>query len=350
MINQLSGRRLIQVREAANGEPVYSIHRLLQQKIQLDMDNYGFADSFRRAFRLIRKRYPRAEPTQVPDPETWDVCGEYMPHIYSFQRVFEEVKDDLQITQLVDPKPVEIAELFYDAGFHVWARGTTGFDGLSFLDTAKGILEAIQMDPYDKLHADIGCMAGLLLLNLGCRSRVAGTRRLQRAAEIRKKIWMEHPESDNNDVMYRNSVTDYSLCLLNEHRFDEAGRLMTECLERYREWGSEEDNPFEYSKYYGNYSVVLMWEGRMKDAIRYVERCIQYTEKFSGKASMYYRRQFLLGCYLLQSADIQGALDKHLETLIARLALHGKHHEFTILSMYAVGATYHHLGDPNTAM
>jgi hypothetical protein len=92
-----------------------------------------------------------------------------------------------------------------------------------------------------------------------------------------------------------------------------------------------------------------MWEGKMKEAIQSIERCIELTKKFSGQMWQYYRRMFFLACILLQTGDFQAALDRHLEVLTARLELHGKHHENTIMSTYAVGAMYHHLGDLSTA-
>ncbi|KAH8881847.1 hypothetical protein GQ53DRAFT_886470 [Thozetella sp. PMI_491] len=335
MVERLSSRRLIRVSQSDDGEPIYSIHRILQQKIQLDMEDYDFADAFRKTFRLIRKRYPQAEPTQVPIPGAWEVCKNFMPHVYSFHRIYTE---NPQAAELSAPKPLDLAKLFYDAGFHVWAQQTTQYDGLAFLNTAEEILDRLETNPFHKLRADIHCITGLLLLMMGSSDREQATQRLKHALNIRENIWIDQPTFDN-DVMYRNAATDYSLCLLNQHKFKEAGEIMTDCYKRYKVWGSEVDNPFEYSKYYGNYSIVLMWKGQIAEAIDFIERCIQYTEKFSdGKSSQYWRRQFLLGCYLLQSGDLQGALDKHLETLDARLELVGKHHEATMLSMYAVGA------------
>lgn len=347
MINELSRRRLIGIKETGSGEPAYRIHRLLQQKVLEDMEDYAFADAFRKAFRLIRKKFPAADSQQVPNPKSWDACQEYIPHISTLCRIRN--KNAQLISELVrKPKPAELAELFYDAGFYVWARQTTAYDGLMFLETAENILDEIHMDPNAKIRADILCLTGLLLLNMGCVERVMGLRRLKDALEIREIIYAECPDH-NNEVLLSNAANDYSLCLLNEHRFEDAGKRIRECRERYLVWGSDSENPFENSKYYGNYSIVLMWKGEMKKAIEFQEMALRLTEQFSNRKGMYYRRLFMLACLHLQAGDIQGALDKHMETLTARLELHGKHHESTILSTYAVGAMYHHLGDLVTA-
>jgi hypothetical protein len=353
---------MVQVRVAEDGEPTYSIHRMLQHKILQDMEEYNFSDSYRKAFRLIRKQYPRSSPTQVPEPGAWDVCKKYMAHVSSFHRIFQK---NPHAANLKDPNPVEVAELFYDAGFHVWARqNKTGWDGLEFLETANDILDRLHLGAEDELRADIGSIWGLLLLNMGCVDRVKGMERLDHVRHIRKKIWkadssgkVEIRKADSSDkveisdseIKFSNAETDYSLCLLNQYDFEEAGNIMTSCYERYQKWGTEEENPFEYSKYWGNYSVVLMARGEIDKAISYVERCIRLTSEFTGKAAQYYRREFLLGCCLLQKGEIQQALDKHLATLNNRLEYFGKHHEATIQSMYAVSAMHHQLGDVVTA-
>ncbi|EFX01952.1 nb-arc and tpr domain containing protein [Grosmannia clavigera kw1407] len=335
MIKQLSGRRLIHVKRSGDDEPSYGIHRLLQKQIHLDMNDYSFADSFRKAFHLLRKRFPRADPAQIPRPATWVICEQYMRHVSSFHRTFMKNSHRTTIDKL---KTLELAELFYDAGFYVWSRQTTGYNGLDFLASAEAILNDNNFEADEMLRANIHCMTGLLLLNIGVMGRRKGTERLQEARRIRRIIFKKDP-TRQKDVMYRNATNDYALCLLNKHQFDEAGRLFRACFERYQVWGSEKDNPFEYSKYYGNYSVILMWQGKTQEAIDSMKRCMEYTEKFSGRKAQYYRRQFMLACLLLQHGDEQGALDMHLTTLKARLELHGKLHEFTMDSTYAVGHT-----------
>jgi tetratricopeptide (TPR) repeat protein len=345
MINELSGRRLLSDKKTSSDETAYTIHRLLQQKILLDMEDFGFADAFRKAFRLIRKRFPAADPQQVPNPHNWEECQEYLPHVSTFWGIYQQTAAS---ATLGDPTPLELAELFYDAGFYIWARQTPSYNGLSFLESAEKILDDIKMNPYAKIRADILCATGLLLLNLGCVERRQGLDRLKDAWEIRKQIFDQHQTHDN-DVLRQNAANDYSLCLLNEHQFDEAGAMIRGCREQYLVWGPESENPFENSKYYGNYSIVLMVMGEMDKAIESQQHAIMLTERFSGKKAMYYRRSFLLACILLQAGDVQAAVDKHLEVLNARLEIHGKHNEYTIASMYAVGAMYHHLGDAITA-
>jgi len=358
MIKQLKGRRLIQVKvDAATDQPfAYSMHRLLKEKILDEMEKYERGQAFRSAFRLIRKQYPQAESTQVPRVGTWPKCQELMPHVLSFHQVFTANMNQAlnDMARVSDPLPVELAQLFYDAGFYVWTRQSTSYDGVTFLQTADRILDGLDKEAHIKLRADIHCMVGLLLLLRSCADQARGTQRLKAARAARVRIFDADPTEENN-VLMQNAKADYSLCLMNEHLFDEAGEIWEECYKAYQARGPEKDHPFEYSKYRGQVSIILMWEGRFDEAIKSVRMCLAHTEKFGGKKTQYWRRVYLLGCVLLQAsvqdkAYRQAALEAHLDALTGRLETHGKNDQNTIQSMYAVGAMYHHLGDTSTAM
>jgi tetratricopeptide (TPR) repeat protein len=348
MIHELSGRRLVTVKQLPNSGEAYSIHRLLQQKVLLDMEDLGFVDAYRKAFRLIRKKFPRANPQQVPTPSSWPICSEYMRHVFTLHRVHCQ---NAPSAPMMDMDPADIAKLFYDAGFYIWSSQTNSYDGLSFLQTAAKILEDSGHDENSRIRADILCVHGLQLLNMGCVERAQGPKLLERALKIRKRLYEENKASRDDDVLHQNAANDYALCLLNKHEFDRAGEIIRSCRERYLYWGTEDSNPWENSKYYGNYSIVLMWKGELDMAITYQEKSLQLMEQsVAGRSTQYYRRAYMLGCYLLQKEDLEGALEKHLEVLTARLEMQGKHHAHTMMSMYAVGAMYHHLGKPNMAM
>lgn len=270
-----------------------------------------------------------------------------MPHISSLHRVYTKMAPSIL---MVDPAPREIADLFYDAGFYIWARGTTAYDCIPFLKTTERILDRIGVDANEKIRADILCLIGLQLLGSGCLERRRGLDLLKDAWEIRKVIYNGDPQYDN-DVLLQNAAIDYSIALLNEHEFRKAGSIIKQCRTRYLEWGPESKNPFENSKYYAHYCVVLMVEGKMAEAVKLAETAVDLTLEFSKteNTALYYERVFMLACILLQAGEYQKALDKHLEVLKARMEMYGKLHEFTIQSIYAVGGMYHQLGYLTTA-
>ncbi|KAK1750091.1 transcription activator GutR [Echria macrotheca] len=348
MIDQLQRQRLITVKEV-DGQIAYNIHRVLKSKIQNDMDDYGFADAFRKAFRLIRKAFPRTDATQVPVPEEMEICRRYMPHLDSFHKIFHERTSNHGLFPMGDTQPMQLAQLFYDAGFYVYGSAGTAYDGLPFMETAEKILDDINAPQDIKIRADIHSITGILNLYTSGPTRAKATERLKQAWDIRGKIWKEDPSLDN-DILYQNAANDYSLCLMNMYRFEETAKIIKGYFSRFQEWGPESENPFEYSKFYGNNSAVLLWEGKVEEAKWFIERSLALSEKFAGRKALYYRRRFWLACIMMQTDEVQTALEIHLEVLNARLELHGKLHENTIMSLYAVGAAFHELGELEKAI
>lgn len=342
MIDQLTGRKLISVKKLDDGSEVYSIHRLLQQKILADMTIPDFSEAFNRVFNLVRRKYPRSSTTQIPEPSKWADCGRYMPHVFSLHHLYKEighVKDT-----------VELAELFYDAGFHVWERDTTAYDGVGFLTSALKILDNLGVDRDAKLRADIHSIMGEFYSGRGAMWRAESVAEHTEALVIRQKAYDANPDDKITDVLLRNATNDLACCLLSQNRFEEAALAFQVCLKQYKIWGSEEDMPFEYQKYYSNNGLVQAWRGDYDEAIEGLRRSTELSRMHSTKTWHYCMNNFSLGCVLLQSGDIQGALDAHLETLKVRADLYGKHEAATIISSYAVGATYHQLGDPHSAL
>lgn len=349
MIRLLSGRKLIEVRVKEDGTESYRIHRLLQRKIVIDIGaQLKFDSAMRKATRLVRKRFPQSPAIQAPAPQNWRLCREYMPHVFSLLRAFKDAEDMFPGFE----KTREIADMFYDAGFYVWDRQATEHDGLAFLDTAESILDTLQTDPMSERRADIHCMSGLLRNTMGCQQRGESLSRLKLALSIRQHIYESTPVYNRiNDVLLQNAATDYGILLLNNYDFAQAEIIFEKCLERYRVWGSEEEIPFEYSKYYYNMGIVRMWQERIAEAIEFLQKSVDLAEAtFGGKEGQYWDNFFTLACVVRHSGDAQRALDMHLETLKAKLDQLGKHSKSTILSTYAVGGMYAHIGDLSTAM
>lgn len=85
-----------------------------------------------------------------------------------------------------------------------------------------------------------------------------------------------------------------------------------------------------------------MWQGNFQDAIRLCYRGVELFEQAVGHTWKVFLSQFILAYILLQSGDLQGALDLHLQIC-------GKYDFTTVSSCYAVGAMYHYLGDLSAA-
>ncbi|KAH6716153.1 P-loop containing nucleoside triphosphate hydrolase protein [Leptodontidium sp. MPI-SDFR-AT-0119] len=336
MVKNLSGRRLVTITDK-NGIQTLSIHRLLQLKIRRDLVRKGsvrFARVFDKAYCLVRKMYPPASPIQAPEPLKWRTCKMYLPHVLSLWHAFTSPSSPLK------PR-LELATLFYDAGFHAWEQQVNIADGIRYLETAEAMLNDMGVDEDAKLRADIHCILAISFESHGPRKDMAILHRRTEAMRIRTLIH-EADLSRESDVLLTNSRNDYGLSLLGSYHFDEAGRIFEACYERYCCWGSEEQIPFEYAKYYTNIARVKMWQGNFQDAIRLCYRGVELFEQAVGHTWKVFLSQFILAYILLQSGDLQGALDLHLQIC-------GKYDFTTVSSCYAVGAMYHYLGDLSAA-
>jgi tetratricopeptide (TPR) repeat protein len=347
MIRLLTGSKLIEVRVSEDGVESYRIHRLLQQKIQIDIAaQLKFDSAMRKATRLVRKRFPEAPAIQAPAPHNYRMCQEYMPHAFSLLRTYNDAQEHWPLFE----KTKELADLFYDAGFYVWDRQATEQDGLAFLDAAEAILDALNIDQFSERRADIHCMSGLLRNTMGCQQRDESLWRLKLALNIRQHAYDTYEYSRTRDVLLQNAATDYGILLLNKYDFVGAEAIFERCLERYRAWGTEEEIPFEYSKYYYNMGIVRMWQERVDESIAFLQRSVDLAEAAFGREGQYWDNLFMLACFIRHTGDAQKALDMHLQILKARLDQFGKHSKSTILSTYAVGVMYASIGDLPTAM
>jgi hypothetical protein len=176
MIAELTGRRLISAKEQG-GRQILSIHRLLQEKILHDLPEMRFTEVFGKAYCLVRKKYPSASPIQVPEPQKWPECKEYTPHVLSLRRAFKS-------TTFIESS-LDLAQLFYDAGFHVWERQTTAHEGVLFLETSEEVLDNIKFDRESKLRADIHSILSNLYDSIGTSKRAESLRRRNEALSIR---------------------------------------------------------------------------------------------------------------------------------------------------------------------
>ena len=333
MITELRRRRLITVRVQDN-EEVLSIHRSLQQKIlqDLDKDTQKREKVFSQAFSLIRKRFPSGSPIQVPEPEKWPACKEYLPHILNLQKVI------LDVLPSIVPS-AKLGQLLSDGGINLWERGMTN-EGLRLLRSAETILDKLDSDE-SQLRANIHIIIALLLQDDGITQFAESKERIWKALQIRK----DHANQTKleeytrvQDILLHNAWSDYGCVLLQYNRFEEAEQIFAQCLTKYHEWGSKEDIPYEYYKFNHHTSFCRLYQKDFPKAIELAEESIRCITLATGQSSATYKTKFDLACILLQSGDIQRSLDMHKEILESRLRQHGKFSFLTLNSYYAVGA------------
>ncbi|KAI1845653.1 hypothetical protein JX266_008264 [Neoarthrinium moseri] len=339
MGRSLSRRCLVDIEDN-----VYSIHRSLQLALRMALDHNPLTREmiFRHALRIVARASPGTNPLQIPNPKNWRQFEQSNPHALTMCQAF------LQSDPPIEPS-LQLAETLYYAGFHTWERWNyVTRDGTALLETAEKILDRLEYDIDGKLRADISCILSLLLDAVGLSNRTEAFERLRRVREIRK-IQLKRSQRlglcDNSEHLYYNSVNDFALSKLQHDDFHEAEKLFSECFDQYKRWGTEEEQPFEYAKYYHNMALVRMYQERYEEAIDLSKRGIEIKARHNGKDnSRYWWCQYDIACIMTQAGQLDAGLELHLEVLKNRQRICGALHGLTVQSIYSVGAMYHHLG------
>ena len=322
--------RLIQAKQI-DGEACLSLHRSLQRSIRetAAKDAVTTQKVFDQALILVRKVFPVSSPTQVPEPSSWREHQRLLPHVMSLQSAFVEAKSAIRGSK-------KFAGLLSDAGINQWARGFTR-DGLLLLTTAERVLDAVHNDVSSIMRAEINTMIALMHDNTGISTRAEGYRRRKVALDIRKESVenLSQVAQVEEQLLY-NAWLDYAISLLQYNKYQEAEPILSKCLEIYRQWGSSDEIPFEYAKYYHKMAFVRMYQERYEEALALGERGVQHMQK-TGNDALMLRFKFDLACIHLQKGDVERSLALHKEVLSKRIPVCGKINENTLQSYYAIG-------------
>jgi len=220
-------------------------------------------------------------------------------------------------------------------------------EGLDLLRSAESILKQLDCDEA-MLKANIHVIIALLLQDQGSVYFSESKERISKALEIREIFRRNTPKArytKNDDILLHNAKSDYGCVLLQYNKYQEAESIFKECLVKYREWGRDEEIPYEHAKYNHHMAFCQMVKGNMIDAVKLAERGVHFVTLATGKGASCNTWKFDMACVILQSGDLGRALQVHKEVLNARLEHHGKSSFLTLQSYYAVGAIHAYLND-----
>lgn len=328
MKSALLRRRLIQKKEAG-GEKCLSIHRELQRTVRetLSQDSNKENVAFNQAVTLVQKSFPEPSPIQVPEPEKWPQYKRLLPHVSSLRSVYVASKGRICGS-------IDFAKLLSAAGVNQWEQGITK-EGSELLCTAEEILESDSLDDSSVMRANIHCILGLMTDSIGITQRREGFDRRLKLLSIRQNFISESKScTRGEEILLYNAYTDLACSLIQYNDYKQVEPILKVCFAKYKEWGSEDDVPYEYAKYYRHIAVVRMYQERYDDAILLGKQAVYWMGK-SGNNNLSYRFKFDLACIIVQSGDLKLALEMHEEILSARIFNSGKNNELTLHSCYA---------------
>lgn len=328
---------LIKRRLVIESDRVFSMHRSLQRGLRenLSKDKSKQQTVFDQAVALVREVFPRGDGLQQPMPEKWSECQRLLPHLHALHDVYHAHKHSIKGS-------LDFAQLLLDAGMDQFERGIT-HEGLLLLNTAEVALDANSANASEEplvMKADIHAMIGIMYDDLGIEKRQEALWRRERALELRKRAFEQgNSKTRKDEILVYNSEMEYAISLLHYHRYAEAEPIIERCLTKFKEWGSEDDIPFEYAKYYNKIALVRMYQGRLDEAIPLAAKGVQLMEK-TGYTLFSGRFKFDMACIILQSGDSDRALRVHTEVYEQRLKVVGSTNQLSLHSMYAIGAIH----------
>lgn len=337
---------------------VYLIHRSLQLGLRAKLDENPEEREivFTKAMSIMHRISPKPNHLQIPTERFWPQFQIASPHVLTLCKAFNTAHPPIAGS-------LSLVELLYGAGFHIWETwNPRTHDGAYMLETAEKVLGTID-NSGGRLEADISCMLSFFDELVGPSRWPASLARRQEILQMRKAlIPPEHlhetdgesdtkPGTDAESVhLYFNAANDLGLAYLQNNMFEEAAELFELCFKRYKKWGSPDQHPFEYGKYYHNLAFVRAFQGRHDEAIGLIEQGARIKLKSDGETARYVWYQYDVACLMVQGGRLDDALQLHSSVLERREKLCGSAAEVTLQSLYTVGAMHYHLSNLEEAM
>ena len=345
VIRQLSKRELVARRLDIHKQSYLSMHRSLQWFLlhRLCRDEQKRNVSFNRALFLIRNLIPRKSPLELFSYQATTAFKKYLPQVLSLFDGAQKPEPPLGQT-------IEFVTLLSEAGTYMWENGYLK-DCRLVMERAEQILHRLGSSSLDWECADIHSTLGILCTSVGVSRRAEGLRRCREAAEVRKRIedgYAEVPLAVEVETVC--AWADLARAFLEDEQFDSAEKLMVKCKEHYEKWGTEEQEPWHWSRWYQHMAYIKMYRGEHVEAITWAYRATELQEKATGNgSSMTQIYRFALAHLIYHAGDYPQAL-KHFKTVYnSCVQLLGHYNHLTQTSHFAYGMLQWINGDPQEA-
>lgn len=329
IIRELRKRQLIR-REASTSDPYIATHRTVQWNVLLFLSkNYQHRwEVFQQAFRLVKDALPEDSPFVLPSPDKWPKFQKYGPHILSLRSHCLWPDPPIEL-------PVNFAEVLSDMGTFMWHAGKVP-EGEEALQTAANVLDDNKVEEDNPVRADVYNLLGIITSFDGVSERKRSMDLRYKAHNARKLEFEGIPQGKvtRDDEIKREIVnSDFAYALVQEEDFEQAAEIFEKTLQKYRQWGSEEEYPYQYSQYYQVMAVCLMAAGKPVESIGHITRCADLLVKASDiMHPMTQLMRFIAGFLTWHAGEQEKALEINESVLEARRKIIGEFSHFTLES------------------
>ncbi|KAL8838628.1 MAG: hypothetical protein Q9170_002074 [Blastenia crenularia] len=280
-----------------------------------------------------------------PEPELWAEFEKYVPQILNMRMhcVWPEPPVELSL---------EFAQVLSDMATFMWHAGLLA-EATDALQTAEHILDHHDVGNKNPLRSNIHEHIGIVASHKGVSQRDEAMSRRDKAIVARIACHDAIPKgriTREDEIRRWNVESDMAYGLLQTEDFVRSGEIIERCHEQYRKWGTPEEIPFDYLKYYHIICYVWMAEGRPLDAIKACKQSAALGEVCCGVTHTYTQHvRCSLGNLLYFAGDIEESLKEHLRVLRARLQVVGDFNHFTLESHSMCGSLYAEQGNYKAA-
>lgn len=342
--SNLTKRQLVQ-RNTATSEPYLSLHRSLQLNLRdgLSTDQVKYHKVFKEAVSLVQRVFPVQHKTMSVENEKWVDYEKYQPHVQALQIVAQ--KSQQPIGELPS-----FAQLLGDAANYYWERGllTIGVETCHF---AVSIYESIPQPDLLAFSQPL-TLWGLMALEMGISCREIGLRCFVRCLDLRAEYLSKAPGGGTRDeqLLYCNAWSDYSIALLEFGYYDEAERFINLNLALKSRNVTEKTYAMMFGISYGHLATIYASRRKYKEAKAFSARSVQMARvDYRPHSAALQKYLFFQANIWSDAGDLDKALASHQNILRERIEIFGPFGSHTRYSYYALGATHHKLGHLDAA-
>lgn len=285
------------------------IHRATQaamlQKLSHDPEQRDL--HFQKVIYLLRENFSEKSAMmklQIAEAHAWPRITRVLPHLMTafnfFERSWPDMKGDIFFAQLLSDV----------AGMDLYDRGRIA-EAYRVNQMVEKILNHLGYPRVSRLMADSLAIVGLCSDFMALSKRQEGLETRKQCVEIREGCFAEIPKDDvtmEDKIWLHNSYTDLVCSQQQINDFEGARKNLELCYPQYQEWGSEDEIPYEYSKYFNQMAYVLLYENDSAKAVEYAKRGYELVEQATPGAQIAVLYKFDYANILFQHGEKLGAL------------------------------------------